>query len=152
MRFGGDRVTKVFLDSRYALADGSLEIPSGGLLLEPSDRCWLGEVSCVSSWDTVASTSNLLYVEERLFATSISRRTVAIPNGGFDVETLATAMALALNGAGKAAGFGTYAVTRTVGTSGSMSRTYTVTCGGSLSKIPDEWYVGYFYFQNKARL
>ena len=35
---GGERISKVFLDSRYCLADGSIEIPGGGLLLDPTDR------------------------------------------------------------------------------------------------------------------
>ena len=81
MRLGGDRVTKIFLDSRYALADGSIEIP-GGLLLEPTNKCCLGEFSCVSSWDTIDSTNNRLYVEEKLpplFA--IYKRIVLIPSG-----------------------------------------------------------------------
>ena len=42
MSRGGDRVTKVFLDSRMALPDGSIQIPGGGVLLDPSNRRWLG--------------------------------------------------------------------------------------------------------------
>ena len=150
MRLGGDRVTKIFLDSRYALADGSIEIP-GGVLLEPTNRVWLGEFSCVSSWDTIDSTNNRLYVEERVPAVpAVYRRVVIIPSGVYDVDSLAAAMTTALNGPAKTPGMGTYSVTRTSGSSGSISRTYTVACDGSFFKIPDEWYVRYFLFDNKA--
>ena len=38
MSRGGERVTKVFLDSRVALSDGSIQIPGGGIRLDPSNR------------------------------------------------------------------------------------------------------------------
>ncbi len=53
-----------FIDSRYCLADGSIEIPGGGVLLDPQDRCWLAEFSTVASWDTIDATNNILYVQE----------------------------------------------------------------------------------------
>ena len=46
-------ISKVFLDSRYALADGTFLIPGETILLEPNSRMWLGEFTCVASWDTL---------------------------------------------------------------------------------------------------
>ena len=63
---GGERITKVFIDSRHALAEGRIEIPGGGLSLDPSDRSWLGELSTVPSWDTIDATNDAFYVIEQL--------------------------------------------------------------------------------------
>ena len=47
-RRGGDRVTKLYLDSRMSLDDGSIQIPGGGIQLDPSNRVWLAEFSTVA--------------------------------------------------------------------------------------------------------
>ena len=108
MRLGGERIAKVFIDSRYALADGSVEIPGGGLLLDPSDRRWLGEVSTVASWDTIDATNNALCVIEQLAGGVNNHRAILLSKGLHDLDSLADAMQTALNGVGKSAGVGTY--------------------------------------------
>ena len=57
-------ISKVFLDSRYALADGTFLIPGESILLEPNSRVWLGEFTCVASWDTLDDTNNTFSVVE----------------------------------------------------------------------------------------
>ncbi len=58
-------VTRVYLDSRYALPDGSIEIPGGGIECDPTDRVWLSEFSTVASWHTVDDTNQFMYVIEK---------------------------------------------------------------------------------------
>ena len=112
MRLGGERIAKVFIDSRYALADGSIEIPGGGLLLDPSDRCWLCEFSTVASWDTIDATNNAVYVIEQLPGGDNNHRAILLSEGPHDLDSLADATQTALNGIGKAAGSGTHSVSR----------------------------------------
>ena len=58
-------ISKVFLDSRYALADGeTFLIPGETILPEPNSRVWLGEFTCVASWDTLDETNNTFSVVE----------------------------------------------------------------------------------------
>ena len=73
MSRGGERVTKVFLDSRASLPDGSIQIPGGGILLDPSNRCWLGEFSTVASWNTIDESNGNLYILEQLGNDSLPR-------------------------------------------------------------------------------
>jgi hypothetical protein len=115
LRLGGERISKVLLDSSYALPDGGLEIPGGGVLFDPNERVWLGEFSAVASWETLDSANNLFYVQEQTIGAP-NNRVIALSPGAYTLDSLATAMQDALNGAGKGAGVGTYAVTRTGGT------------------------------------
>ncbi len=124
-------VSKVFLDSRHTLPDGTFVIPGEAVLLEPSSRCWLGEFTCVASWDTIDSTNNDFVVIEL----GVSRN-VSIPMGPHDIESLRAAMETALN-TNKGAGMGDYTVTRTsTGVSGSTSRAFRVNCSAGLFAIP----------------
>ena len=59
------RVSKLFLDSRYTLPDGSFEVPGDALELHPDSRCWLGEFTCVASWNTIDATKRELVVIEK---------------------------------------------------------------------------------------
>ncbi len=77
--------TKVYIDSRYAIANtGSsieYEIP-GGVDLKPTTRCWLSEFTCVASWYTInASNSNVFLLEGAV------RRGVEMPHGVYDTES-----------------------------------------------------------------
>ena len=63
-RRGGDRVTKLYLDSRMSLDDGSIQIPGGGIQLDPSNRVWLAEFSTVASWDTIDNSNNSFFMVE----------------------------------------------------------------------------------------
>ena len=141
MSRGGERITKVFLDSRLALDDGSLQIPGGGLVLDRSNRVWLGEFSTVASWDTIDSTNNKMYIIERLNGVAIPR-IVEITQGPHDLDTLAASLQSSLNGAGKMAGLGTYYVTR-VGAgdsaaSGVLARAYQVDLSNGAFRIPPD--------------
>ena len=151
MRLGGERITKVFLDSRYALPDGSLQIPGGGVLLDPDNRCWLGEFSTVASWGTIDATNNILYVQEQTTGAP-NNRAIALPTGPHDMDSLATAMQTGLSGDGKAPAFGTYTVTRvTTGSGGATSRVYNVSCSvGSFFRLPSEWQIRVTWFASKA--
>ena len=114
---GGERISKVFLDSRYCLADGSFEIPGGGLLLDPSDCCWLAEYSTVTSWDIVDVTNSILYVLE---PGGVQRR-IELATGPHDLDSLAADMEARLNGPGWT--IGTYNVLRvSSGSAGSTSK------------------------------
>ena len=73
MSRGGERVTKVFLDSRMSLPDGSIQIPRGGVLLDQSNRCWLGEFSTVASWNTIDESNGNMYILEQLGNDSLPR-------------------------------------------------------------------------------
>ena len=122
---------KLFLDSRYALSDGSFLIPGEAILMEPSSRCWLSEFTCVASWDTIDSTNNRLAVRENGV-----NRLLTIPSGPHDLESLRSDLETQLN-SGAPAGYGPYTVTRTSsGTGGSTFRTFTITTAGAAFGIP----------------
>ena len=104
---GTERVSKIFIDSRYCLADGSIEIPAGGLLLDPTDRCWLAAFSTVSSWDTIDSTNRILYLQEH----AANLREIALSPGPMDLDSLVADMEARLNGPGRTVP-GLYSVSR----------------------------------------
>ena len=108
---GLERVSKVFIDSRYCLPDGSIEIPNGGVQLEPSNRCWLAEFSCVASWHTIDATNNILYLQEKPATGNSILRTISLAHGVYDLDTLAAEIETKLNAAG-ATGLGFLYVTR----------------------------------------
>ena len=148
---GGERITKVFLDSRYALSDGSIQIPGGGVQFDPSNKCWLGEFSTVASWDTIDAANNILYVQE-LSTGAPNNRAIALTTGPRDMESLTVELQAALNGAGKATGFGNYVVTRSSTGSGSAtSRTYIASrAEGFFFRLPSEWQIRVTWFASKA--
>ena len=125
-------VSKVFLDSRYALSDGkTFIIPGEALLLEPDSRVWLAEFTGVASWDTLDATNNSFVVDEG----GVSR-TVVLPTGPHDIESLRTAIEDGLNAA-PAAGMGTYTVARvSTGTGGSTFRSLQVNVSAGYFAIP----------------
>ena len=99
-------VRKVFIDSRYLVSGDSsnfeCELPE--VLELPKDTvAFVTEFSTVCSWDTVAANRNdRLYVIESLSSSSYSARTVMLPTGAYDSESLRLVVENALNGAGKA--------------------------------------------------
>ena len=122
---GTDRVSKVFIDSRYCLSDGSIEIPAGGLLLDPTDRCWLAEFSAVSSWDTVDATNRILYVQEP----PANLRAISLSPGPHDLDSLAADREARLNGPGRTTP-GLYSVSRVApsgGGGGSIYKAFLIT-------------------------
>jgi hypothetical protein len=127
--------TKVYVDSRYAVensgASVEYQIP-GGLDLKPSTRCWLSEFTCVAAWDTIDSSNNTLYVLEGAF-----NRTVQIPSGVYDLESLRVAFEGALNNASKAPSMGTYSVDlKASGSAGGTFRVYEVSCTAGTFGLP----------------
>jgi len=125
-------ISNVFLDSRYALADGeTFLIPGESILLEPNSRVWLGEFTCVASWDTLDDSNNTFSVVE-----SGHSRTVTLPTGPHDLESLRAAIEEGLNEAPRE-GMGTYTVTRvSTGTGGSTFRAYQVSVSAGVFAIP----------------
>jgi hypothetical protein len=139
-RRGGDRVTKLYLDSRMSLDDGSIQIPGGGIQLDPSNRVWLAEFSTVASWDTIDNSNNSFFMVEKLGG-AVQNRIVTVPNGPYDLDTLAASLQSRLN-SGKLTGLGTYFVTR-VGTSesaasGAIARAYQVDLSSGEFQIPSD--------------
>ena len=108
---GGERVTKAVLDSRVALPDGPIQIPGGGIHLNPSSRCWLGEFSTVASWNIIDESNGNVYILEQLGNTSVPRL-VKPPWGPYDLDALPVAITSALNGPGVLDGLGTYSTAR----------------------------------------
>ena len=139
MRRGADRITKLYLDSRMTLPDGSIQIP-GDIQLDPSTRVWVSEFSTVASWDTIDDSNNSFFMIEKA-GTSEVARIVTLPNGPYDLDTLAVALQTRLN-TGKAAGIGNYTVTR-VGTGAStatatLARAYRVDVSAGTFMIPPD--------------
>ena len=86
------RVSKLFLDSRYTLPDGSFQVPGDALELNPDRRCWLGEFACVVSWNTIDQTNRELVVIENSV-----QRTAYLAMGVHDLSSLQTAFENSLN-------------------------------------------------------
>ena len=97
-------VRKIFIDSRFlALGNSSsfdYELPE--VLELPKDTvAFVTEFTTVASWDTVsASRNNQLYVVENV-GSAYNARTVTLPSGAYDSETLRVVVENALNEAGK---------------------------------------------------
>jgi len=124
-------ISKVCLDSRYALADGTFLIPGETILLEPNSRVWLGEFTCVASWDTLDESNNSFSVVEYG-----QYRTVTLPTGPHDIESLREAIEEGLNET-PGEGMGTYSVTRvSTGSGGSTFRAYQVSVAAGFFTIP----------------
>jgi len=130
-------VSKVFLDSRWVEPDGkTFLIPGEALLLNPDSRVWLGEFTCVASWDTIDDTNNTFRINES--NGSSSSRTVTIPNGVYDIESLRGMLQTLLSG-DRPAFMGAYTVTRlAAGTSGSTYRRFKVSVSQGTFSIPTE--------------
>ena len=125
-------ISKVFLDSRYAQPDGSFLIPGESILLEPNSRVWLGEFTCVASWDTLDRSNNSLSVVEN----SGQHRYVMLPTGPHDIESLRVAIEEGLN-TDAAEGMGVYTVSRvSTGTGGSTFRALQVSVSAGVFAIP----------------
>ncbi len=127
-------ISKVFLDSRYTLPDGTFVIPGESVLLTPQTRCWLAEFTCVASWDTLDSTNRFFNVYENGL-----ERLVVVEAGPHDLESLRAAMETALNAPSKTVS-GSYTVERvSTGTGGSTFRAFRISLsGGDTFRIPAE--------------
>lgn len=127
-------VSKVFLDSRYTLPDGTFVIPGESVLLTPQTRCWLSEFTCAASWDTLDYSNRFFKVFE-----NGTDRTVAVQSGPHDLESLRAAMEAALNAPDKSVS-GSYTVERvSTGTGGSTFRAFRISLsGGDIFRIPAE--------------
>ena len=114
------QATRIYLDSRYALPDGSLEIPGGGIECDPADRIWLSEFSTAASWHTIDESNQILYVIEAIVPGFVwNRRAVPLTPGPHDMDSLAAEIARALNGPGEnTAVMGTYSCARVSGALG----------------------------------
>ena len=126
-------VSKLFIDSRYTLPDGSFVVPGEQILIRPETRIFLHEYTCCASWDTIEAGVNDTLVVHELG----TPRTITIPSGPHDLESLRDALETELNGAGKALGMGTYTVTRvSTGTGGSTFRSFRVECDAGVFSLP----------------
>jgi len=92
---------------------------------------WLGEFTCVASWDTLDESNNTFSVVE-----AGQHRTVTLPTGPHDIESLRAAIEEGLN-ADAAEGMGAYTVARvSTGTGGSTFRALQVTVSAGVFAIP----------------
>ena len=115
---------RVYLDSRFANADGSVDIPNGGIQTHPDSNCWMTEFSTTASWWTVDESNQYLYVRERIVelvdgleVVTWNNRKLAPRQGPYDHDSLATEIAYALNNGllAKDPDMGTYTCTRVSG-------------------------------------
>ena len=119
-------ITKVYLDSRYSIDGKSFDLQNVGILLHPKSRCWLSEFTCVASWDTLDATNNKFVVTE-----GVVNRTITLPTGPHDIDSLSTAMQSALN-TGKPATMGTYSVAKVGAASGTTFRSLQISVTGAV--------------------
>ena len=115
------RVTRVYLDSRYAEGDGkTFSLHGANMVMSPDTKMWLSEFSCVASWNTIDSFNNTIVVTD---GAVLADRVLQIPEGPHDIDSLREAFEVAL----RATGFGTYNVTKvSTGASGSTYRSFEV--------------------------
>lgn len=124
-------VSKLFIDSRYTLPDGSFVVPGEQISMKPSTRIWLGEFTCVASWDTIQAGVNDTLVVSELG----TPRTITVPSGPHDLESLREALETQLN-TNPTPGMGTYTVARvSTGTGGSTFRSFRVSCDAGVFAI-----------------
>ena len=134
---------KIYLDSRFSNEDGSIDLLNNGITCHPQNRCWLTEFSSVASWWTVDSSNDVLFVREKIAPGSWHNRQVAISNGPYDMDSLATEIAARLNGPGKHVGMGTYTCTRVSGAiggggTGNTQRCYAIAVSVGEFQLPSE--------------
>jgi hypothetical protein len=128
-------ISRVYIDSRHLLENGDYELPDGGVELPIGSKCWLGEFTCVASWDTINDYNYILYVVEN----GTHLRTCELTTGPHDMDSLREILELQLNGVGKDPAMGTYSVIRTsTGTGGGTYRAFRITCSAGLFILPDE--------------
>ena len=115
------RVTKVYVDSRYAEGDGkTFSMHGAGMVMSPDTKMWLSEFSCVASWNTIDQYNNAIVVTD---GAVLADRVIQIPSGPHDIDSLREAFEVAL----RATGFGMYNVTKvSTGASGSTYRSFEV--------------------------
>jgi len=132
---------KLWLDSRFArevaTSTWEFDLPGDALQFEDEGaRFWLASWVGVVSLDTIDASNNVFYVVELG-----TPREVAIPNGVYNIDTLAVAMTTALNGVGKHGGMGTYSVTKTTSTPGATAsaayRFLSVACDAGAFLLPN---------------
>jgi len=138
---------KIFLDSRFANPDGSIDLPNSGITCHPDSTCWLTEFSCTASWWTIDESNDTLYVREKIVTivdgvpvTTWNNRRVVLTHGPYDFFTLAEEIQQRLNGLGKDPFMGTYACVPTSGApggggNGSTQRCFRITAGNQF-RIP----------------
>ena len=139
------QATRIYLDSRYALPDGTIEIPGGGIECDPNDKVWLSEFSTVASWHTVDDTNQFMYVIEQTVPgeAAWNRRLVLLTPGPHDVDSLAADTTAGLNGAGKHAAMGTYNCARVSGglgggSGGLSNKAFYITCTQGNFRLPND--------------
>ncbi len=83
------RISRAYVDSRFASPSGEFEIPGEEAQLGQDARCWLGEFSCVNSWGKIDDTNCLFYIKERVGASTPVDRVVPLTKGPADIDSLA---------------------------------------------------------------
>ena len=137
------QATRIYIDSRFALADGSVDIP-GGIDTEPNSRAWVSEFSCTATWWTIEPDVNdTLYVMEKVSPILTNFRALTLQPGPHDMESLTTEIAAKLNGPGKDGAMGTYSCTRVTGApgggaGGGTARSLLISCTSGQFQLPSE--------------
>ena len=132
---------RVYLDSRYANVDGSIDIP-GGIDCRPDSLCWLTEMSTVASWHTLDASNDTFFVIEKTPGGVVTNRTIVLSPGPYDLESMADHLESKLNGFGKTVP-GVYGVTRVTGAlggggSGGNLRCYAISLSSGEFKVPND--------------
>ena len=152
-------VSKLFLDSRYALPDGTFVVPGGeALLLTEDTKVWLQDFTCINCFDTLSDVNRNLYIWEKPEDAWLVR-IGQLPAGPTDLETLRGQLQSVLNSAAKHPGMGNYDVSLVsagAGGGGSVFRSYRVTCDAGQFQFPEEdqirstWNLGTSSFTNST--
>ena len=110
---------KIFLDSRFANSDGSIDLANGGITCHPDSMAWPTEFSTTSTWWTIDLSNDTLYVREKIVTivetipvTTWNNRRVMLTHGPYDIDTLVAETEAKLNGQGKNSIMGNYVCSR----------------------------------------
>ncbi len=96
----------------------------------------------MASWDTIDATNSAFYVIEQLLGGASDPRGILLSKGPHDLDSLSDARQTAVSGIGKAAGLGTYSVTRVSrGSGGVTSRAYQISCTVGEFRLPSDWQI-----------
>ncbi len=147
------QATRIYLDSRFALPDGSIEIPGGGIECDPADKVWLSEFSTSASWHTIDESNQILYVIETVIPGYLwNRRAIPLTPGPHDMDSLATEVTAALNGPSKNESvMGTYTCARASGAlgggaGGSTNKSFIISCSAGQFRLPGDDLIRQEYF------
>ena len=96
-----DKITKVYIDSRYKTNDSvsnsdfKFELKEG-LDLPDATFCYIDDIAIPHSWFSIEHYNNTLYVENTYPDFSLSASVLTLPEGNYNATSLATTLAATL--------------------------------------------------------